>query len=104
MLAVLLDAVAVLREHATGAYRHEQQLVDTTVRWFLAQDEAWPLSFTNVCRELGLDPARLLADLRTELAELGARALLKLPRQRVVTLSLVHSSPGAGAARSNRGR
>jgi hypothetical protein len=104
MLAVLLDAVAVLREHATGVCPHDQELVASTVRWFLAQDEAWPLSCQHVCRALGLDASQLLIALRTELAELGAGALLEPPRPRVVSLTLVHSVPNDAPARSHRQR
>src|SRR5262245_9955682 len=75
MLAVLLDAVALLREHATGVCPHGPRLVSSTVRWFADADEGWPLSFVNVCRTLGLDHATLLAGLRHELSDLGAPAL-----------------------------
>ncbi len=104
MLAVLLDAVAVLREHATGACFHDRELVAATVNWFLIQDTDWPLSFPKVCETLGLDAPQLLAALRTELTELGAKTLLSPQRPRVVPLFLVHSVPGEPPARSTRRR
>jgi hypothetical protein len=60
MLAVVLDAVAVLRECATGVYPHVSRLVTSTARWFTSADESWPLSFVNVCRTLGLGAPTLL--------------------------------------------
>ena len=104
MLAVLLDAVAVLREHATGVCTHDPKLIATTVRWFLVQDEVWSLSFRAVCQALGLDAPQLLTALRTELAELGAPALLKPPRSRVVSLTLVRSAPKDAATRLTQER
>jgi hypothetical protein len=84
MLAVLLDAVAVLRERATGVCPHATRLVSSTGRWFASADESWPLSFVNVCRTLGLDPGPLREGLRRELADLGAHDLLDLAGARVV--------------------
>lgn len=86
MLAVILDAVAVLREHATGLSPHPSRLVASTARWFTMPDASWPLSFVNVCRTLGLEPAGLLDGLRRELRDLGARELLEPAGARVVSL------------------
>ena len=86
MLAILLDGVALLREHATGFCPHAPRLVSTTVRWFAMDDEEWPLSFVNVCRTLGLDPTVLRVGLQRELTDLGAVALLDPQRPRVVPL------------------
>jgi len=98
MLAILLDAVALLREHATGLCPHAPRLVSTTVRWFAVADEEWPLSFVNVCRTLGLDPAVIRAGLQRELTDLGAVALLDPQRPTVVPLRLA-SPAGAGIRR-----
>jgi len=84
MLAVLLDGVAVLREHATGVNPHTSRLVISTGKWFTSPDESWPLSFVNVCHTLGLDPGVLRDGLRRELADLGARGLLDAPASRVL--------------------
>jgi len=97
MLAILLDGVALLREHATGLCPHAPRLVSTTVRWFAVADESWPLSFVNVCRTLGLDPAMLRSGLVRELTDLGAVALLDPQRPSVVPLRPV--APAASAAR-----
>jgi hypothetical protein len=97
MLAILLDAIALLREHATGLCPHAPRLVSTTVRWFAVADEAWPLSFVNVCRTLGLDPAVLRAGLQRELTDLGAVALLDPQRPTVVPLRV--ASPVAASVR-----
>ena len=75
MLAVLLDAVALLREHATGVRPHRPRLVSATARWF-ASDDGWPLSFARICLGLGLDVLTLRGGLKRELMELCARALL----------------------------
>src|SRR5262249_1860140 len=49
MLAVLLDGVALLREHATGVRPHRQRVVSDTARWFASDDDGWALSFANIC-------------------------------------------------------
>ncbi|MCW5892402.1 MAG: hypothetical protein KIT14_17915 [bacterium] len=67
MLAVLADAVALLREHAYGQERHSRQLLRNTLGWFESDDVDWPLSFRNVCGALGLDPLGLHAALEREL-------------------------------------
>jgi hypothetical protein len=86
MLAVLLDAVALLREHATGVRPHRQRLVADTARWFASDDDAWPLSFANICLGLGLEAPALRAGLERELTDLGARALLRPGHAEVVPL------------------
>jgi hypothetical protein len=100
MLAILLDGVALLREHATGVCPHAPRLVSTTVRWFAVADDSWPLSFVNVCRTLGLDPAMLRAGLQRELTHLGAVALLDPQRPSVVPLRLV-ALAASGARQRN---
>ncbi len=92
-LAVLLDAVAVLREHATGIRPHRPDLIAGTVRWFTVPDAGWRLSFGSICRALGLDPADLLAAFRRELAALGAPGLLSHPRPRVVPFRMPQAPP-----------
>ena len=77
MLAVLLDAVALLREHATGVRPHLPRLVSDTARWFASDDDGSRLSFTNICLGLGLDAPTLRSALERELTDLGARALLR---------------------------
>jgi hypothetical protein len=100
MLAILLDGIALLREHATGLCPHAPRLVSTTVRWFAVADESWPLSFVNVCRTLGLDPAMLRAGLQRELTDLGAVAMLDPQRPSVVPLRPV-APTASGARRRN---
>ena len=102
MLAVILDAVAVLRERATGVYPHPRRLVSSTARWFSAADESWPLSFVNVCRTLGLDPGTLRDGLRRELADLGADGLLDPAGPRVVPLVRAPAPPPAGVSAARR--
>ena len=99
MLAILLDGVALLREHATGVCPHAPRLVSTTVRWFALDDEEWPLSFVNVCRTLGLDPQVLRGGLQRELADLGAVALLDPQRPSVVPLRAVPQAAPAARRR-----
>jgi len=77
MLAVLLDGVALLREHATGVRPHRQRVVSDTARWFASDDDGWALSFANICLGLGLDAPTLRGALERELTDLGARALLR---------------------------
>jgi len=106
MLAVLLDAVAVLREHATGVCPHSPKLVVGTARWFGIADATWPLSYVNVCRTLGLDAGALRDGLRRELSDLGARGLLESPGTRVLPFGDV-ATPAASSVRrrsSGRGR
>jgi hypothetical protein len=73
MLAVLLDAVALLREDVSGRVQHTRREVRDTLAWIASDDDSWPLSFTRVCAGLGLDPAALRADLARELQACGDR-------------------------------
>ena len=90
MLAVLLDAVALLREHATGVRPHLPRLVSDTARWFANDDDRSPLSFARICLGLGLDAPTLRGGLERELTDLGARALL---RPRYAELIPLRASP-----------
>jgi hypothetical protein len=103
MLAVLLDAVALLREHATGVRPQRARLVSDTARWFASEAGDWPLSFVNICRVLGLDASGLRAGLERELTDLGARALLRPGHAEVVVLRPAPTSIRTGQ-RSARGR
>jgi hypothetical protein len=67
VLAVLLDAVALLREDAFGRVQHPRAVVRSTLDWVFTDEETWPLSFVNVCSDLGLEPAALRAALEREL-------------------------------------
>jgi hypothetical protein len=104
MLAVLLDAVAVLRERATGVYPHPMRLVASTARWFNALDESWPLSFVNVCRALGLDAATVRAGLERELADLGGRSLLEPSAAKIVAFTPRADLPSGLSRRTHRTR
>jgi hypothetical protein len=104
MLAVLLDAVALLREHATGVCPHSPKLIASTIRWFGVADEAWPLSYINVCRTLGLDAGGLRNGLRRELSDLGARALLESPGARVLPFADAGAPAASSARRRSSGR
>jgi len=73
MLAVLLDAVALLREDASGRVQHTRREVSDTLAWIASDDASWPLSFARVCAGLGLDPAALRDDLGRELRACGDR-------------------------------
>ena len=101
MLAVLLDGVALLREHATGVRPHRPRLVSDTARWF-ASDDGWPLSFANICLGLGLDAPTLRGGLERELTDLGARALLRPGCAEVIPLRA--SSVGTGVLRERAAR
>lgn len=68
MLAVLGDAVALLREAAFGGEPHSRREILDTLAWFASDDTASPVSFLNICAVLGLDPAGLRAALERELA------------------------------------
>ena len=102
MFAVLLDAVALLREHATGLRPHRQRVVSDTARWFASDDDGSPLSFARICLGLGLDVPTLRGGLERELMDLGARALL---RPRYAELIPLRASPvGTGALRERAAR
>lgn len=108
MLAVLADAVALLREHAYGQERHSRQLLRDTLGWFDSEDVDWPLSFRNVCAGLGLDPVALRAALERELAAAGdwiARmrggVLRPFPKRADLDVD-VAGMPAPGAARDRR--
>jgi hypothetical protein len=68
MLAVLLDAVALLREYAFGTHPHSRRTVMDTLGWFASDDDSWPLSFRNVCVGLGIDAELFRDALDRELA------------------------------------
>ncbi len=68
MLAVLLDAVALLREYAFGTHPHGRRTVMDTLGWFASDDASWPLSFHNVCIGLGIDVEAFRDALDRELA------------------------------------
>lgn len=67
VLAVLLDAIALLREDAYGRVHHPRSIVRATLDWVASDDQTWPLSFVNVCSDLALDPNALRAALEREL-------------------------------------
>lgn len=100
VLAVLLDAVALLREDAFGRVRHPRAAVRATVDWVMAEDGAWPLSFVNACTVLGLDPARMRSALFEELA--GAPGWLERLRGARVTVLPARAQP-AGATSEGAG-
>jgi len=102
MLAVLLDAVALLREHATGVRPHVPRLVSDTAGWFASDDDGSPFSFANICLGLGLDAQTLRGGLERELTDLGAQALLRQGCAEVIPL---HASPvGTRALREHAAR
>ena len=102
MFAVLLDAVALLREHATGVRPHLPRLVSDTARWFANDDDRSPLSFARICLGLGLDAPTLRGALERELTDLGARALLRPGCAEVIPL---RASPvGTEALRKHAAR
>jgi hypothetical protein len=68
MLAVLLDAVALLREYAFGTHPHSRRTVVDTLAWFASDDASWPLSFRNVCVVLDIDVDHFRDALDRELA------------------------------------
>lgn len=68
MLAVLLDAVALLREYAFGTHPHGRRIVMDTLGWFASDDASWPLSFHNVCVGLDIDRDQFRDALDRELA------------------------------------
>lgn len=68
MLAVLLDAVALLREYAFGKHPHSRRTVIDTLGWFASDDTSWPLSFKNVCIGLDIEPDAFRDALDRELA------------------------------------
>ena len=73
MLAVLLDAVALLREDATGRVQHARRDVKAALEWIASDDASWPLSFVRVCRGLGFEPQAYREALRAELAACAER-------------------------------
>ncbi len=68
MLAVMADAVALLREAAYGGEPHSRREIRDTLGWFASDDTASPVAFLNICTVLRLDPGVLRAALERELA------------------------------------
>lgn len=62
--AVLEDAIACFQQHATAPGRRAQRLAREAEEWLFTDDPRWPMSFTNVCAALGLDPDYLRMKLR----------------------------------------
>lgn len=67
MLAVLLDAVGIVRRPSNGRRR----LFDEARDWLLSDDMLWPFSFVNICDTLDLDPGRLRTLVASALDEPG---------------------------------
>ncbi len=59
MLAVLEDALNIIREPARHVRAGRRRLVRETIDWVLSDDVAWPFSFRNVCEALNIDERRL---------------------------------------------
>jgi hypothetical protein len=76
MRAVLEDALGIHRKYAVPG-RRRRRLVDETEEWLFSDDASWPLSFVNVCRTLGVDAARLRAELGRPVP---ANTLVEAPR------------------------
>ncbi len=57
MLAVLEDAIVLLRKTAVRRTARQRRLHTETVSWFQSDDTRWPFSFVNVCRCLGFEPS-----------------------------------------------
>jgi hypothetical protein len=58
MLAVLLDAIRIVRTHCPSVLRARGSRVWERERdWFEADDRSTPFSFTSICEALGLNPA-----------------------------------------------
>jgi hypothetical protein len=58
MLAVLLDAIRIVRTHCPRTVRARGSRAWECERiWFEADDRSTPFSFTSICEALGLNPA-----------------------------------------------
>jgi hypothetical protein len=66
MRAVLDDALDVLLDTRPHGWRGRTLRADTE-HWLLANDVAWPFSFLNVCRVLGVDPASIRQNVESAL-------------------------------------
>lgn len=61
--AVLEDAVACFLNGLGNSEASPQRLVAEAKEWLNSNDTDWLFSFLNVCKELGVDPAQLRAEL-----------------------------------------
>jgi hypothetical protein len=64
MLAVLKDALLVLRRCHTAEGAWSQRQLRETEEWFASRDMTWPFAFECICEELGLDAERIRAGVR----------------------------------------
>lgn len=55
MIAVLQDAVRLIRQHAPARHRENRRLLAETVAWVRSDDDTWPFAFVTICHALGLD-------------------------------------------------
>lgn len=78
MLAVLEDAVTTfLREGIRDPHDVSEDFRDAW-RWIVSEEAAWPFSFVNVCRAVGLEPSAIRRGLR----EWRERQLALAPERR----------------------
>jgi hypothetical protein len=64
MVAVLKDALFVLRRCQAAEGPSAQRQVRDTEAWFASHDRSWPFAFERICEELGLDPDHVRAGVR----------------------------------------
>ncbi len=112
MLAVLTDAVNILRGWRGAGRSPARQIYNETTQWCFAPDNGAVFSFESVCGALRIDAAvlrrRLRADVRRGLARRGARGRLRLKeanrpqrvgftdRRRHHAMRLGHREPSLG--------
>jgi hypothetical protein len=56
MAAILEDAIDCFQKYLWAKDNRSRTLRQEAESWFLADDDSWPFSFTNVCYALDLEP------------------------------------------------
>lgn len=73
MLAVLVDAVNILRSWHVSAGARKRRLFAEASRWVVTRGDRYPFSFDNVCSALGIDAEALRRQLsRVAMSSPGA--------------------------------
>lgn len=64
MIAVLKDALLVVRRYQASEGPWAQRQLREAEEWFASHDTSWPFAFERICEELALDPDHVRAGVR----------------------------------------
>jgi len=102
MLAVLADAINVLREHRVSANRHKRMSFNEASSWVFANGITSPLSFDQVCDALSVD-AKSLRRRLSELVSGHGGTLLRLRLKEASRIQCLTVNRGRKQRRAHQG-